>query len=142
MFAGTLATRIVLLPPKDPESKGVVERRNGFFETSFMPGRQFTSPADFNAQLTDWLTTANARIARTLKARPSDLLEADKAAMLPLPPAVLHLGWRNHVRLGRDYYVRIDTNELLRRPTSDRCSGGCDRRLGDGADQTRRAPGR
>ena len=31
--------------------------------------------------------------------------------MLPLPPAVLHLGWRNHVRLGRDYYVRVDTND-------------------------------
>jgi len=111
VFAGTLATKIVLLPPRDPESKGVVERRNGFFETSFMPGRSFTSPADFNDQFSDWLTTANTRMVRTLKARPVDLLEADKAAMLPLPPAVLHLGWRNHVRLGRDYYVRIDTND-------------------------------
>ena len=37
-FMGTLATKLVLLPPKDPESKGVVERRNGWFETSFMPG--------------------------------------------------------------------------------------------------------
>jgi transposase len=111
VFAGTLATKIVLLPPKDPESKGVVERRNGFFETSFMPGRHFESPADFNVQFTDWLTTANARVVRTLKSRPVDLIEADKAAMLPLPPAVLHLGWRNHVRLGRDYYVRIDTSD-------------------------------
>jgi hypothetical protein len=111
VFAGTLATRIVLLRPKDPESKGVVERRNGFFETSFMPGRHFASPADFNAQFTDWLATANARVVRTIKARPVELLEADKAAMLALPPAVLHLGWRNHVRLGRDYYVRIDTND-------------------------------
>ena len=111
VFAGTLATRIVLLPPRDPESKGVVERRNGFFETSFMPGRQFASPADFNDQFTDWLATANARVVRTIKACPVDLLEADKAAMLALPPVVLHLGWRNHVRLGRDYYVRVDTND-------------------------------
>ncbi|MFT3833566.1 MAG: helix-turn-helix domain-containing protein [Micropruina sp.] len=29
-FMGTLATRLVLLPPRDPESKGVVERRNEF----------------------------------------------------------------------------------------------------------------
>jgi hypothetical protein len=58
VLAGTLATKIVLPPPKDPESKGVVERRNGFFETSFMPGRHFTSPADFNAQFTEWLTSA------------------------------------------------------------------------------------
>jgi hypothetical protein len=111
VFAGTLATRIVLLPPKDPESKGVVERRNGFFETSFMPGRHFESPADFNAQFTEWLASANTRVVRTIKTRPVDLLEADKAAMLGLPPAVLHLGWRNHVRLGRDYYVRMDTND-------------------------------
>ncbi len=111
VFAGTLATKVVLLPPKDPESKGIVERRNGFFETSFMPGRHFESPADFNAQFTDWLTGANARVVRTIKARPSELLAADKEAMLALPPAVLHLGWRNHVRLGRDYYVRVDTSD-------------------------------
>jgi transposase len=111
VFAGTLATKIVLLPPRDPESKGVVERRNGFFETSFMPGRHFTSPADFNTQFSAWLTRANARVVRTIKARPVDVVQADKAAMLPLPPVVLHLGWRNHVRLGRDYYVRVDTND-------------------------------
>ena len=43
-FIGTLATRLVLLPPRDPESKGIVERRNGFFETSFMPGRHVRVP--------------------------------------------------------------------------------------------------
>ncbi len=48
-FTGTLATTLQRLKPYDPESKGVVERRNGFFETSFMPGRSFTSPADFDA---------------------------------------------------------------------------------------------
>ena len=118
VFAGTLATRVVLLPPRDPESKGIVERRNRFFETSFMPGRHFASPADFNAQFTDWLSTANGRVVRTLKASPVDLLGADKDAMLPLPPAVLHLGWRNHVRLGRDYYVRVDTSDYSVDPRS------------------------
>ncbi|OLT40366.1 transposase [Serinicoccus sp. CNJ-927] len=116
VFAGTLATRVVLLPPRDPESKGIVERRNRFFETSFMPGRHFASPADFNAQFTDWLVSANARVVRTTKARPVDLLAADTEAMLPLPPALLHLGWRNHVRLGRDYYVRVDTNDYSVHP--------------------------
>ena len=95
-FTGTLATKLVLLPPRDPESKGVVERRNGWFETSFMPGRSFTSPADFNAQFTDWLARANARVVRTTKER----LAADRAAMLPLPPIPLHLGWRSKIRLG------------------------------------------
>ncbi len=110
-FAGTLATRVVLLPPKDPESKGVVERRNGWFETSFMPARAFTSPADFSAQFDDWLSRANARTVRTIGAAPLDRLEADRQAMLPLPPVSLRLGWHNRVRLGRDYYVRVDTND-------------------------------
>jgi len=110
-FMGTLATTLVLLPPRDPESKGVVERRNGWFETSFMPGRTFTSPADFNDQFTDWLTRANTRVVRTIKAAPVDLIDADRAAMLALPPIPLHLGWRNKIRLGRDYYVRLDTND-------------------------------
>ena len=116
VFAGTLATKVVLLPPRDPESKGLVERRNRFFETSFMPGRSFASPGDFNAQFSDWLVSANGRVVRTLKARPVDLLAADKDAMLPMPPAVLHLGWRNHVRLGRDYYVRVDTSDYSVNP--------------------------
>ena len=110
-FTGTLATTLQRLKPYDPESKGVVERRNGYFETSFMPGRDFTSPADFDAQFTDWLTIANARIVRTIKARPVDLLDVDKTAMLPLPPVPPAVGWVNRVRLGRDYYVRVDSSD-------------------------------
>jgi hypothetical protein len=110
-FTGTLATRLQRLKPYDPESKGIVERRNGFFETSFMPGRDFASPADFNTQFTHWLSVANARTVRTIKARPVDLLEADTAAMLPLPPVPPVVGWVNRVRLGRDYYVRVDASD-------------------------------
>jgi transcriptional regulator with XRE-family HTH domain len=117
-FIGTLATRLVLLPPRDPESKGVVERRNGWFETSFMPGRTFTSPADFTEQFTTWLEMANARTVRTTKAAPVHRLELDRAAMLALPPVPLHLGWRNRVRLGRDYYVRLDTNDYSVDPSA------------------------
>lgn len=89
----------------------MVERRNGYFETSFMPGREFTSPADFNLQFGTWLTIANARVVRTIKARPVDLLDTDRAAMLPLPPVPPAVGWANRVRLGRDYYVRVDSND-------------------------------
>ena len=110
-FTGTLATTLQRLKPYDPESKGIVERRNGFFETSFMPGRDFTSPADFNFQFADWLTKANTRVVRTIKTRPVDLLVADRAAMLPLPPVPPVVGWVNRVRLGRDYYVRVDSSD-------------------------------
>ncbi len=47
-FCGALATRIHQLKAHDPESKGGVERMNGYFEISFLPGRDFAGPADFN----------------------------------------------------------------------------------------------
>lgn len=110
-FCGTLATRLHQLRPRDPESKGLVERRNGFLETSFLPGRSFSSPADFNAQFADWMASANRRVVRTIKARPVDLIDEDRAAMLALPPVPPRLGWHNEIRLGRDYYVRIASND-------------------------------
>lgn len=116
-FMGTLATRLVLLRPRDPESKGIVERRNGWFETSFMPGRSFASPADFNEQFTDWLDRANQKVVRTTGAAPITLLEADRAAMLALPPVPPIVGWRKQARLGRDYYVNIARNDYSVDPT-------------------------
>lgn len=108
-FAGTLATRIQLAPPRDPECKGVVERANGYLETSFLPGRHFNGPTDFNAQLNEWLLRANTRTVRAIRGRPVDLLEADYQAMLPLPPVSPTIGLSYRVRLARDYYVRVDT---------------------------------
>ena len=108
-FAGTLATQIRLAPPRDPEFKGMVERHNGYLETSFLPGRHFASPADFNAQLSEWLAGANTRTVRSIQGRPVDLLEVDYASMLTLPPIAPPIGLTQRVRLGRDYYVRVDT---------------------------------
>jgi hypothetical protein len=89
----------------------MTERNNGFLETSFLPGRSFASPADFNAQLAAWLPRANQRTVRSLGARPVDALEHDLAAMTPLPPVPPVTGLQTRVRLGRDYYVRIDGND-------------------------------
>ena len=108
-FAGTLATQIRLAPPRDPEFKGMVERNNGYLETSFLPGRHFASPADFNEQLGDWLAGANTRTVRSIQGRPVDLLEVDYRSMLTLPPIGPPIGLAQRVRLGRDYYVRVDT---------------------------------
>src|SRR5690348_8082934 len=41
---GMLGTRVYVCRPNDPETKGLTERNNGFFETSFLPGRSFTGP--------------------------------------------------------------------------------------------------
>lgn len=120
VFAGTLATRIRLAPPRDPETKGIVERANGYLETSFLPGRTFAGPADFNTQLAGWLPKANQRRVRAIKARPVDVWGQDTQAMLALPPMSPVVGLTHRVRLGRDYYVRIDANDYSVDP---RCIG-------------------
>ncbi|MFI1586231.1 IS21 family transposase [Embleya sp. NPDC020630] len=115
-FAGLLAVRVHLCRPRDPEAKGLVERANGYLETSFLPGRTFTGPDDFNAQLTAWLQIANRRRHRSIGARPVDRWEADRAAMLAIPPVDPPNWWRFHTRIGRDHYIRVDTNDYSVHP--------------------------
>lgn len=110
-FRGVLGIKVVLCRPADPEAKGLVERANGYLETSFLPGRSFTSPVDFNRQLTTWLVVANARTHRSLGCRPVDRWAADAGAMLALPPTPPVVGWATTIRLGRDHYVRLDAND-------------------------------
>ena len=117
-FRGTLAIKIVQCKPGDPESKGLVERANGYLETSFLPGRSFTSPADFNTQLIDWLRRANQRQHRRLGCRPVDRWAADRTAMLELPPVAPVTGWRLTTRLPRDHYVRLDSNDYSVHPSA------------------------
>jgi transposase len=116
-FAGTLGTRIYQTASRDPESKGVIERANGFLETSFMPGRTFTSPIDYNAQLAGWLPAANSRVLRRTGQRPGVLVAVDTAAMGALPPVAPTVGAATQVRLARDYYVRVAGNDYSVDPT-------------------------
>jgi hypothetical protein len=98
-------------------SKGVVERANGYLETSFLPGREFASVDDFNTQLYDWLERrANLRIHSGLRCRPSERIDADLAAMMPLPPVLPDTDWRTQIRLGADHWVRVDTNDYSVHP--------------------------
>ena len=104
-FRSVLGVQVVICKPADPEAKGIVERFHHCLETSFLPGRTFTSPADFNAQLADWLVLANGRRKRVLGCAPVDRIGADRAAMLPPVPPVT--GWQTTGRLARDHYVRL-----------------------------------
>jgi transposase len=117
-FRGSLGIRVIQCRPADPEAKGLVERANGYLETSFLPGRRFTSPADFNAQLQEWLVLANNRMHRRLQARPADRVDADRAAMVALPPVAPVVGWRLSTRLARDHYVRVDANDYSVHPSA------------------------
>jgi len=120
VLRGMLGCRVRILRPRDPESKGLVERANGFLETSFLPGRVFTSVADFDAQLAEWITRVNARPRRALDgAAPADRIGADRAAMVALPPIeATTIGWRHAVRLPRDHYVRLDSCDYSVHPSA------------------------
>jgi transposase len=89
-FRGALGMGAIFCKPGDPEAKGLVERANRYLETSFLPGRAFTSLADFNTQVRDWLAVANERRHRTLRCAPSDRIVEDRRAMMPLPPLLQH----------------------------------------------------
>jgi transposase len=120
VLRGMLGARVRVLRPRDPESKGLVERAIGYLETSFLPGRRFAGVADFDAQLGDWLGGVNLRRRRVLDgAAPADRIGADRAAMLALPPIdVTTIGWRHTLRLGRDHYVRLDSCDYSVHPSA------------------------
>jgi transposase len=117
-FRGTLGVKVIICKPADPEAKGLLERAHDYLERSFLPGRQFAGPADFNAQLGGWLAVANSRPKRVLGCAPADRFAADKAAMLTLPPVAPVTGWRSSSRLARDYYVRLDSNDYSVHPAA------------------------
>jgi transposase len=116
-FRGTLATKVLICRPADPEAKGLVERLHDYLERSFLPGRTFTGPADFNAQLAAWLALVNTRPRRALGCAPTDRIAADLERMLTLPPVAPATGWRSATRLARDHYVRLDGNDYSVHPT-------------------------
>ena len=115
-FRGTLGAKVLVCKPRDPEAKGLVERFHDYLERSFLPGRTFNNPADFNAQLRGWLQLVNARPRRAIGCAPTDRIGADLAAMLPLPPVAPVTGWRCTTRLARDHYVRLDSNDYSVHP--------------------------
>jgi transposase len=115
-FRGTLGTKVIVLKPREPEHKGIIERAHDYLETSFLPGRTFTSPEDFNTQLQQWLTLVNARVRRALGCAPTERITADREAMLTLPPVAPVTGWRSSLRLPRDHYIRLDSNDYSVHP--------------------------
>ena len=115
-FRGTLATKVIVCKPADPEAKGLIERAHDYLKRSFLPGRSFTGPEDFNAQLQQWLSVVNARTRRALGCAPTDRITADRQAMLALPPVAPATGWRTWLRLPRDHYLRLDSNDYSVHP--------------------------
>jgi hypothetical protein len=111
-FCGSLAVGWRILDPGDCQAKGVVERLQGFMETSFEPGRSFANELDFQDQLDRWFEArANVRRHRTLRERPVDRLERERGAMRPLPGQGPDLDRRFVLRVPPQPYVHIDRSD-------------------------------
>ncbi|MGH2800881.1 MAG: IS21 family transposase [Thermoleophilaceae bacterium] len=111
-FCGELGVGWRILEAKDPQSKGVVERLQGYMETSFEPGRSFMGELDFQEQLDRWFDErANLRFHRTLRCRPVDRLAEELTVMRSLPERLPDVDRRFVTRVPPDPYVRVDSND-------------------------------
>ena len=71
-FRGTLGTGARLCKPNDPEAKGMNERANGYYETSFLPGRHFASwPTSTSSWPRGWSGPTAGSTAPSGSSRPS-----------------------------------------------------------------------
>lgn len=102
--------------PNDPEAKGMNERANGYYKTSFLTGRTFSDVADFNVQLHDWLKRANRRVHATIRMVPAELIYENRGSMSAFPPVLPDPAECFATRLPRDHYVRVDTNDYSANP--------------------------
>ncbi len=110
-FCGQLPVDWCFCEPADPQAKGAVERLQGYMETNFEPGRRFANHLDYQLQLDDWFLKANARMHKTLRARPIDRLIEERAVMRALPDREPDLDRRWVVRVAPDPHLRFDTND-------------------------------
>jgi transposase len=84
-FAHHWGFRVRACRPYRAQTKGKVERPVSYVRQSFFYGREFTSDSDLNAQARSWLDrVANPRIHGTLKERPVDRFEQERAQLGPL----------------------------------------------------------
>src|SRR5512144_423017 len=111
-LCGQLAVGWRILDRRDCEAKGVIERLQGFMETSFEPGRSFCNELDFQDQLDRWFDErANVRLHRTLRERPVDRLARERESLRALPERGPDLDRRIVLRVPPQPYVRVDRND-------------------------------
>lgn len=94
----------------DADRSGRVERPFHFIENNFLRKRRPKDLADLNGQARAWCDKNNAKYRKRLKARPNELLVAERPLMSPLPaylPEVYQLFQRT---VDLEGYVHLHTN--------------------------------
>jgi O-antigen/teichoic acid export membrane protein len=109
-FCRAIGAHSVVASPAESATRGVAELAIAELERSFLPGRAFASPADFNGQLADWLAAANARVRLPQGYSPAELVSADRGGMRPLPWGPPPSGWRLSLTVGSQAFIGFDAN--------------------------------
>ena len=98
--------------PASPNQKGVVERPIDYLKGNFWAGRHFVDYDDLVQQGWTWLQqTANARVHRTTRQVPHELLETERPHLIDLPPESFDTDWVLYPRVSKDCVVRVQTND-------------------------------
>jgi transposase len=107
-LCGHLGMRLIVLDPGKPESKGQVERTNGYLERSFLPLRGFADLDDLQSQHDAWTAeVAFRRHHRRVGGRVGDALAAERRYLHALPDPAPDVARRTEVRVQRDGFVRV-----------------------------------
>ncbi|MGH2555635.1 MAG: IS21 family transposase [Actinomycetota bacterium] len=107
---GQLGAKVIVLEPGRPESKGQVERTNGFLDRSFLPLREFTSLQDVQDQHDDWAANvAFRRHHRRIGARVAEAWAVEKGFLRALPDPLPDTDARLEVRVSKDGFVRVSS---------------------------------
>ena len=110
-FCGQLELGWVILEPRDPQAKGVLERSHRFMRSNFEPGRVFANHLDFQDRLDAWTGKVNGRVHRTIRAVPAERLGEEKSRMRPVPARMPDTDRRQVVRVPAQPLVRVDRND-------------------------------
>jgi transposase len=110
-FCGALPVGWLFCEPRDPQAKGIIERHQGYLETNFEPGRAFTGPEHYQAELDSWEERVAGRLLRTIRARPAERLIAEQKSMRSLPEQMPDTDRRFVIRVPPQPYLRWDTND-------------------------------
>lgn len=107
-FFGALGIKVIVLAPGKPQSKGQVERTNGYLDTSFLPLRTFGDIADMQCQHDTWTTeVAYRRHHRRVGAVVGDAWRVERGFLRPLPEPRPDTDRKAEARITRDCFVRI-----------------------------------
>jgi transposase len=110
-FCGQLELGWVILEPRDPQAKGLLERSHRFMRSNFEPGRVFANHLDYQDRLDAWTDKVNQRMHRTVRAVPAERLIEEKTRMRLLPARLPDVDRRQVIRVPTQPFIRIDRND-------------------------------